>query len=200
MNTFSRAFLNTLEIQNQQEPGNGEDYNKILRQTVRLKMCSFYMDENTYFWNLDKAMRAVEYESDEKGYFALKRGDIYANEKYSGYDMSMAISSYKEAAEAYNSTAMVKLAKCYMYGIGVERDRDIAMSWLDKAVEQGDKYAMEFKKNMDSTKFNGFTYAILRQIFSSMSQTQNKSAQRLQEREFKSNSKQAKKEEYLHHN
>lgn len=53
-------------------------------------------------------------------------------------------------------------------------------------------------EKIDSISFGNFSYVMLRQIFSDMSQARQKKVYQLNETEFKINSKQQKKEEKLH--
>ena len=95
---------------------------------------------------------------------------------------------------------MVKLAKCYLYGLGVDQDKETAKLWLQKADQRGDEYAREYLKNIDRTSYNPITYTLVKQLLNSLAQSKDKKVQQLREQEFKSQSKQAKKEQYLHRN
>ena len=197
---FQIALNNSLELK-EQDPDN--DFNSV--EYVALKLNKLYMDEETVLWNLDKAMDVLKYgQEDDKGLFLLKRGDIFASEKYHSYNMGAAINCYVQAAnEKGNTTAMVRIAKCYLFGLGVQRDKQEALTWLSRAADAGDEYAKEYMQNiqdMENPKFNGYTYALLRQLLSGMTQAKNNSEHKLREAEFKSQSKQAKKEQHLHRN
>lgn len=179
-----------------QEQGN--EFNST--EHIALQLNKLYTDESSPLWNLDSAMDILRYGvNDKNGIFLLKRGDIFADEKYHAYNMKAAIECYKQAAEEKdNTTAMVRIAKCYLYGIGVEKDKQQGMNWLSRAADAGDEYAKEYMKNIEEQNFKGYTYALLRQLFSNMTHAKNKSLQKLQEAEFRNDSKQAKKERYLH--
>mgnify|MGYP002582081273 FL=1 len=116
------------------------------------------------------------------------------------YDMKKAVACYTSAAQKNNTNAMVKLAKCYLYGLGVDRDKEAAKLWLQEADRQGDEYAREYLKNIDRTSYNPITYTLVKQLLNSLAQSKDKKVQQLREQEFKSQSKQAKKEQYLHRN
>ena len=161
--------------------------------------------ENIY--NLKSAMEYLQKAlengyKDDKGIVALRQGMIYADESYAEYNMESALSHLKKAANCGNTSAMVKIAKCYIYGIGVEKSHEMAEQWLQKAMQQGDEYASvyykQWKGNLEKALFKGYSYALLRQIFSSMQQSRVKREMQLQGINFKTISKQVKKEEYLH--
>lgn len=85
-------------------------------------------------------------QDDEKGFIDLQKGNIYAIEDSPYYDMKKAVACYTSAAQKNNTNAMVKLAKCYLYGLGVDRDKEAAKLWLQEADRQGDEYAREYLK------------------------------------------------------
>ena len=87
-----------------------------------------------------------------------------------------------------------------LYGLGVDRDKEAAKLWLQEADRQGDEYAREYLKNIDRTSYNPITYTLVKQLLNSLAQSKDKKVQQLREQEFKSQSKQAKKEQYLHRN
>ena len=139
-------------------------------------------------------------QDDEKGFIDLQKGNIYAIEDSPYYDMKKAVTYYNAAAQKNNTHAMVKLAKCYLYGLGVDQDKETAKLWLQKADQRGDEYAREYLKNIDRTSYNPITYTLVKQLLNSLAQSKDKKVQQLREQEFKSQSKQAKKEQYLHRN
>lgn len=69
---------------------------------------------------------------------------------------------------------MVKLAKCYLYGLGVDRDKEAAKLWLQEADRQGDEYAREYLKNIDRTSYNPITYTLVKQLLNSLAQSKDK--------------------------
>ena len=127
-------------------------------------------------------------QSDEKGFIDLQRGNIYAVENSPYYDMKKAVACITSAALKNNTSAIVV------------RDKDAAKLWLQEADRQGDEYAREYLKNIDRTSYNPITYTLVKQLLNSLAQSKDKKVQQLREQEFKSQSKQAKKEQYLHRN
>jgi TPR repeat protein len=69
---------------------------------------------------------------------------------------SLAIESYKDAANQGDIKSQVKLSLMYSIGIGTPKDLKQAKLWADKAVHQNEKkaieyqdmYAQEFTKNL----------------------------------------------------
>lgn len=180
-----------------------KDYREIINY-IKSKISSLYSDKTSELCNFTRAINILMTAKDTDGNVSLQLGNIFS-EEFSNphYDMTKAVDYFKVAANKNNTYAMIKLAKCYLYGMGVERDESMAKSWLEQASEQGNSHAGEYLKKIgqyDKSIMGKYSYAILRQIYYSMSQTKAKSIQKLQEKEFKSISKQVKKEDYLHHN
>lgn len=144
---------------------------------------------------------------DKNGYVLLRMGTLYADVNFSSFDMNMALAYIEDAAQRNNTYAMVKLAKCYLYGIGVEEDRGHAIEWLNKAAQLDNESAKDILQKLEKDadrqaflQFRGYSYAILRQVFLNMQQLKAKNQLHLHELHFKTVSKQVKKEEYLHKN
>lgn len=168
---------------------------------IQMAISRIYADKNYEGCDYGKALSALDkIQSDEKGFIDLQRGNIYAVENSPYYDMKKAVACYTSAAQKNNTNAMVKLAKCYLYGLGVDRDKEAAKLWLQEADQRGDEYAREYLKNIDRTSYNPITYTLVKQLLNSLAQSKDKKVQQLREQEFKSQSKQAKKEQYLHRN
>ena len=168
---------------------------------IQIAISHIYADKNYEGCDYGKALSALDkIQSDEKGFIDLQRGNIYAMENSPYYDMKKAVACYTSAAQKNNTNAMVKLAKCYLYGLGVDRDKEAAKLWLQEADRQGDEYAREYLKNIDRVNYSPVTYTLVKQLLNSLSQSKDKKVQQLQEHEFRSQSKQVKKEQYLHRN
>lgn len=135
---------------------------------------------------------------DDKGIVSLRMGILYADENCFDFNMKEALNCFMESANCGNTSAMVKLAKCYRYGIGVEKDKKIADYWLNEAIERGDEYAKNYTEKIEEAQIKAYSYALLRQIFLSMQQTRAKKGFQLQDIDFKTRSKQVQKEEHLH--
>lgn len=173
---------------------------------VKLRLSRLYADNESVLCDYEEALEVLNGASDTKGSVSLQqgniynKGNIYAIEDSPYYDMKKAVACYTSAAQKNNTNAMVKLAKCYLYGLGVDRDKEAAKLWLQEADRQGDEYAREYLKNIDRTSYNPITYTLVKQLLNSLAQSKDKKVQQLREQEFKSQSKQAKKEQYLHRN
>lgn len=192
--SFAMKQLQLLETLNNKDIDRNYD-------RIQMAISHIYADKNYEGCDYGKALSALDkIQSDEKGFIDLQRGNIYAVENSPYYDMKKAVACYTSAAQKNNTNAMVKLAKCYLYGLGVDRDKEAAKLWLQEADRQGDEYAREYLKNIDRTSYNPITYTLVKQLLNSLAQSKDKKVQQLREQEFKSQSKQAKKEQYLHRN
>ena len=171
-----------------------------------VKQGMIYADRYSDIYNPDRALsmlkRAYALDvQDNKGIVALKMGSMYADENCSEYNMQEAIRYYIKSAECKNTTAMTRLFKCFHYGLGIEKDEKLAQYWLNQAIKYQDTYAKDYADKLDRQEkafFRSCSYALLRQIFLSMQQTKEKREIQLKDREFRTVSKQVKKEEHLH--
>ena len=150
----------------------------------------------------DQALQLIsEYNfPDETGKIELLQAGVYEKEDSVYHDMNKAISLYLKAVEKGNTYAMVKLGKCYFWGVGVKKDKDIAVYWLREAEKRGSLPAAEFLQKMEKESFNNISYALLRQLLNSLSQAKDKQTAKMNEHEFRTKSRQVQKEEYLHRN
>lgn len=153
---------------------------------IQMAISRIYADKNYEGCNYGLALSTLaKIQDDEKGFIDLQKGNIYAIEDSPYYDMKKAVACYTSAAQKNNTNAMVKLAKCYLYGLGVDRDKEAAKLWLQEADRQGDEYAREYLKNIDRTSYNPITYTLVKQLLNSLAQSKDKKVQQLREQEFK---------------
>lgn len=57
-------------------------------------------------------------------------------------DASQAVEWYRKAAEQGLDSAQINLARCYLQGIGVTKDEQIGLHWLQVAINSGNSDAM----------------------------------------------------------
>ncbi len=177
------------------------DNESVYSDSAYICLAKIYMRKESSVLNYCKAYDFLsKVKNDDKGIVNVLVGDIHADEQSPYYNMEKALKFYMQGIEKENTNAMVKVAKCYLFGMGVEKDKEMAKFWLNEAIVRGDKYAKEYLEKINQQTFNQYSYALLRQIFSSMGQTKSKKVQQLQEHEFKTKSKQVQREEQLHHN
>jgi TPR repeat protein len=67
-------------------------------------------------------------------------------------DSHRAVEHFTTAAENGNSYAEYMLGKMYLYGNGVEKDIDLALSYLNLSAEHGNEYAVQFLYNLSHSK------------------------------------------------
>ena len=177
------------------------DNESVYSDSAYICLAKIYMRKESPVLDYYKACDYLsKVKNDDKGIVSVLFGNIHADEQSPYYNMEKAFRFYMQATEKENTSAMVKVAKCYLFGMGVEKDKEMAKFWLNEAIVRGDKYAKEYLEKINQQTFNQYSYALLRQIFASMGQTKNKKIQQLQEQEFKTKSKQVQREEQLHHN
>lgn len=87
-------------------------------------------DDQTIFWA--EKVREVD---DLNARLVLALVKIYGSEEL--HDFDKAIPELQELAEKGLLYAQTELANCYRLGIGVEKDRQEQMDWLEKAVQGG---------------------------------------------------------------
>lgn len=207
-----KEFEDILETANEKDLASGMLISGLLYSNRH----SSNYDPNNAVYCLNHALMK-ECDDINKGIILLRLGMIYVDETYDNYDLEKSVSYFLEAAKLGNFSAMFKLARCYIYGIGVEKDAEAGMEWMRKSAELGcnfaKKYLVDYAKkehrensnmfkenNYNDFNCKGFSSVLLKQIFSSLQQTRAKEEIKLQEFEFRSLSKQARKEEYLHRN
>lgn len=84
---------------------------------IQMAISRIYADKNYEGCNYGLALSTLaKIQDDEKGFIDLQKGNIYAIEDSPYYDMKKAVACYTSAAQKNNTNAMVKLAKCYLYG------------------------------------------------------------------------------------
>lgn len=64
-----------------------------------------------------------------------------------GQNFALAEEWYRKAIDAGNVEAMVNLAYCYEYGLGVERDEAQAEEWYQRAADAGNADAVNYYHN-----------------------------------------------------
>ena len=67
-------------------------------------------------------------------------------------DTHRAVEHFTTAAEKGNSYAEYMLGKMYLYGNGVEKDIDLALSYLNLSAEHGNEYAAQLLYNLSQSK------------------------------------------------
>ena len=67
-------------------------------------------------------------------------------------DYFLAVLNFEFSAESGNSYAEYQLGKMYLYGKGVEKDTDLALSYLSQSAEHGNPYATQLLYNLSHSK------------------------------------------------
>ena len=124
----------------------------------------------------------------------------YLGKIYTERNIDLAISWYTKAAEQGNQFAQFQLGNMYLWGKKIPQNEELGYYWLNKAVEQGNEYALqslEAYQNFQGRFLPGVVYGMVKSIFTTIQQ-QNYDSSWQDDRKFRSKSKQAKKEDYLH--
>ena len=100
----------------------------------------------------DEAIRWLTSASDEGYEYAqYLLGELYLTDE-NNRDVLRAIKCFSAAAENGNSYAEYMLGKMYLYGNGVEKDIDLALSYLNLSAEHGNEYAAQLLYNLSHSK------------------------------------------------
>ena len=100
----------------------------------------------------DEAIRWLTSASDEGYEYAqYLLGKLYLTDENSR-DAHRAVKCFSAAAENGNSYTEYMLGKMYLYGNGVEKDIDLALSYLNLSAEHGNPYAAQLLYNLSHSK------------------------------------------------
>ena len=89
---------------------------------------------------------------------AMNRVGLCYLYKYQGASFDIERSAYwfergaQEAEKVGDAQCMLKIAMCYMSGVGVKQNDDIARTWLQKAVKNGHEAARKYLENYEQQK------------------------------------------------
>ena len=106
-----------------------------------------YVDKDVFFALLYLERAAMQ----NNPYGAYLAGKLYLTDK-ENRDTYRAVKCFSAAAENGNSYAEYMLGKMYLYGNGVERDVDLALSYLNSSAEHGNEYAAQLLYNLSHSK------------------------------------------------
>lgn len=100
----------------------------------------------------DETIRWLTSASDEGYEYAqYLLGKLYLTDENSR-DAHRAVKCFSAAAENGNSYAEYMLGKMYLYGNGVEKDIDLALSYMNLSAEHGNSYAAQLLYNLSHRK------------------------------------------------
>ena len=100
----------------------------------------------------DEAIRWLTSASDEGYEYAqYLLGKLYLTDE-NNRDARRAVKCFSAAAEDGNSYAEYMLGKMYLYGNGMEKDTDLALSYLNLSAEHGNEYAAQLLYNLSQSK------------------------------------------------
>ena len=106
-----------------------------------------FVDKDVFFALLYLERAAMQ----NNPYAAYLAGKLYLTDE-ENRDTYRAVKCFSAAAENGNSYAEYMLGKMYLYGNGVERDVDLALSYLNSSAEHGNEYAAQLLYNLSHSK------------------------------------------------
>ena len=106
-----------------------------------------YVEKDVFFALLYLERAAMQ----NNPYAAYLAGKLYLTDE-ENRDTYRAVKCFSAAAENGNSYAEYMLGKIYLYGNGVERDVDLALSYLNSSAEHGNEYAAQLLYNLSHSK------------------------------------------------
>ncbi|MCF6219822.1 MAG: sel1 repeat family protein [Robiginitomaculum sp.] len=100
-----------------------------------LKLVFIYMDEDSHEYSFDKARDWVEYmiKNDNSAVAHVYAGDMYSDGYAYSKDNKKAYAHYLAAAEQNNGEGQYKTALALLEGRGVDKNKQLAIEWLQKA-------------------------------------------------------------------
>ena len=116
-----------------------------------------FVDKDVFFALLYLERAAMQ----NNPYAAYLAGKLYLTDE-ENRDTYRAVKCFSAAAENGNSYAEYMLGKMYLYGNGVERDVDLALSYLNSSAEHGNKYAAQLLYNLSHSKNPSIAMAAFR--------------------------------------
>ena len=106
-----------------------------------------YVEKDVFFALLYLERAAMQ----NNPYAAYLAGKLYLTD-VENRDTYRAVKCFTAAAENGNSYAEYMLGKMYLYGNGVERNVDLALSYLNSSAEHGNEYAAQLLYNLSHSK------------------------------------------------
>lgn len=85
----------------------------------------------------DKLHKDIPDISNQKAKDLFTTGDGYYLGRTGKVDQRMAVKCYEDSAVLGYGPAQLKLAKCYEFGYGCEKDKQKALFWYEKAAKNG---------------------------------------------------------------
>ena len=106
-----------------------------------------FVDKDVFFALLYLERAAMQ----NNPYAAYLAGKLYLTDE-ENRDTYRAVKFFSSAAKNGNSYAEYMLGKMYLYGNGVERNVDLALSYLNSSVGHGNEYAAQLLYNLSHSK------------------------------------------------
>ena len=100
---------------------------------------------NREFWQRFDELTAAAMEGDAESQYTL--GSMYYSGEDIDLDYEQAVFWFKEAAKQKHPDAMYYLGRCYIEGIGMEKNENIGQSFIRQAAKLGSKQAQKAVKN-----------------------------------------------------
>lgn len=159
-----------------------------------------YMDKESKCYDEDKALYWLSKSSDDNEYSKYSLARLLLRDDGKHYDPDRAITLLYEAANNNNSYAQLELAKQFLYGKHLEKDREKAEYWLNKALEDNNPEAQEFvtyrkeiEERMFKQKIMSFSFKLIQSCFSTVNANKEMAKYELDQEILRASRKNAKK-------
>lgn len=135
-----------------------------------------YLSKEYGYLNYEKAISHLSQAAELKNYNAMYQlGKLYVNQESPFYNIKKGMDYLFEAAQNNNSYALAKIGSLYLWGKHepeVERNIELGLQYLSKAVEAGNPYAQDminFYHNCQNSIVSPLSYSMLQGIYRMMS-------------------------------
>lgn len=136
------------------------------------KIC---MDKESKYFDEDKAFYWLSKSADANDYSKYSLARLLLRDDGKHYDPNKATTLLYEAANNNNSYAQLELAKQFLYGKHVKKDKEKAEYWLNKSLEDNNPaaqefvtYRKEFEERMFKQKLMSSSYNLIQSCFNTV--------------------------------
>lgn len=159
-----------------------------------------YMDKESKCYDEDKALYWLSKSSDDNEYSKYSLARLLLRDDGKHYDPDRAITLLYEAANNNNSYAQLELAKQFLYGKHVKKDKEKAEYWLNKSLEDNNPAAQEFvtyrkelEERMFKQKLMSLSFKLIQSCFNTVNANKEMAKYELDQEILRASRKNAKK-------
>ena len=159
-----------------------------------------YMDQESKYYDEDKAFFWLNKSSQANDYSKYSLARLLLRDEVKYYNPKKAISLLYEAANNNNSYAQIELAKQFLYGKHIAKDKEKAEYWLNKSLEDNNPaaqefvtYRKEFEERMYKQKLVSSSFNLIQSCFNSVNANNEVAKAELEQLVIRASRKNAKK-------